>query len=139
MKLWANRRMSSCWLLAYRPMVRPIPCFDACLLALHVQFIVHNIAKWIEQTPLLRFISTKHEIALNQRQDEDVRAVFAENASEVSLPPGQKDRIVGVSNLALTNEAVSEYAGSSLKVPPGSAYLSNMAVDISLRRCVTQA
>jgi hypothetical protein len=64
-------------------------------------------------------------------------SIAAESASLIVLPPAQDYRIVGVANLALTESAVDEYAASSLTVPQCSAYLSNMAVDISFRRCST--
>lgn len=59
----------------------------------------------------------------------------AEQASAVTLPPGKDYRIVAIANLALSPASVREYAGASLRVPSRSAYLSNIAVDISLRRC----
>lgn len=60
---------------------------------------------------------------------------FAEAAVDVVLPVAKDYRVVGVANLALTPESVNEYVSTeSLEVPEACAYLSNMAVDKTLRR-----
>jgi hypothetical protein len=65
------------------------------------------------------------------------RFTSVDSEGPVKVPQGKRHRVVGMTSLSFAEETRDDFSTmGSIPVPQDSVYLSNMAVDPAVRRCV---